>query len=68
MKLSEIKKNQKAEIKSITNYSKAQVMGLVEGTIVKCVSLAFGTIELDIYGSRLAISSDVASTITAELQ
>lgn len=68
MKLSEIKKNQKAEIKSITNYSKAQVLGLVEGTIVKCISRAFGTIELDIYGSRLAISSDVASTITAELQ
>ena len=68
MKLSEIKKNQKAKIKSITNYSKAQVLGLVEGTIVKCKSRAFGTIELDIYGSRLAISKDIASTITAELQ
>ena len=71
MKLSEIKKNQIVKVNSIHQVPgilRVQTMGLTEGAIVKCESRSYGTIELTLHGTRLAISEDVAQQFTVEQQ
>lgn len=71
MKLSEIKKNQIVKVNSIHQVPeviRAQILGITEGAIVKCESRTYGTIELNLFGSKIAISEDIAQHYTAELQ
>lgn len=70
MRLNELKAGEKAMVTGVdtSEYStlKLMTLGIVEGSIIKCVSKLYHSMEVDIYGTHFAISDHIAKRFICE--
>ena len=70
MRLNELEPGDVAVITGVESVDggvpKALVMGIVEGSTVRCVSKLYESMEIDVHGTRFAISNHTAKKFNCE--